>query len=432
MSTLATATPTPVGYVELLRRNRNFRLLWSGEIVSLLGDWFNLIASASLVSQLTESGFAIGSLFIVRMLAPFIVSPIAGVVADRYNRRRILLIADIARAVTVCGFLLVREPDQVWLLYALTAVQLGISGFFFPTRNAILPDIVSPRELGAANAIASATWSVMLALGAALGGLVAGAWGNRPAFIIDALTFVVSAVFILRIRYDQPPALEDTGRTIGAALQQYFDGLRYLRRHADILFIALHKAAVSLMVSGGFQVVQVTIAEQVFVIGRGGGISMGLMFALVGVGTGVGPIVARVFTGDRDRPLRIAILIGYFLAALGLALAAPLWSFGWVLFGTFIRGIGAGTVWVFSTQLLLQLLPNRVRGRIFATEFAILTLMNATGAAAVGSALDTDFTLTTILLWMAALTILPGILWLLWLAAGRLLENRDWGLEIRE
>jgi len=152
------------------------------------------------------------------------------------------------------------------------------------------------------------------------------------------------------------------------------------------------------------------------------------MFALVGVGTGVGPIVARVFSGDRDRPLRIAILIGYFLAALGLALAAPLWSFGWVLFGTFIRGIGAGTVWVFSTQLLLQLVPNHVRGRVFATEFALFTLMSAIGAATIGSALDAGFTLTTVLLWMAGLTILPGILWLLWLAVGRRLEIRDWGL----
>jgi Na+/melibiose symporter-like transporter len=122
-----------MGYGELLRSNRNFRFLWFGQIVSLLGDWFNLIASASLVAMLTQSDFAVGGLFVVRMLAPFLVSPVAGVVADRYDRRQSLIITDITRAVTVLGFLLVQHAGQIWLLYALTAIQLGISGFFFPT-----------------------------------------------------------------------------------------------------------------------------------------------------------------------------------------------------------------------------------------------------------------------------------------------------------
>jgi len=161
----------PVSYNALLRGNQNFRLLWLGQIVSLTGDWFNLIASAALIGELTQSGTAIGSLFVVRMLAPFLVSPIAGVVADRYNRKAILLATDLLRAVVVLGFLLVRSAEHVWVLYLLTAVQLGISGFYFPTRNAILPDLVSRAELGAANAISAATWSTMLALGAAWVGL---------------------------------------------------------------------------------------------------------------------------------------------------------------------------------------------------------------------------------------------------------------------
>ena len=140
----------PIGYLQLIQGNRNFRWLWSGQIVSLLGDWFNLIASAALITKLTDSGFAIGGLFVVRMLAPFLVTPFAGVIADRYNRKRILIIADLIRGFSVLGFLLVREPGDVWLLYALTAVQLGLGGFFFPTRNAILPDIVKPEEIGAA------------------------------------------------------------------------------------------------------------------------------------------------------------------------------------------------------------------------------------------------------------------------------------------
>jgi MFS family permease len=217
-----------ISYSALVRGNANFRNLWLGQIVSLLGDWFNLIASASLLAQLSQSGAAIGGLFVVRMLAPFLMSPIAGVVADRYNRKHILIVTDVARAIVVCGFLLVRTTEQVWLLYALTAVQLAISGFFFPTRNAILPDIVSARELGAANALSSATWSTMLAFGAAIGGLVSGLWGNQPAFVIDVVTFIVSAFFISKIRYQFTDNLVAADKTVAAALKQYFEGLRYM------------------------------------------------------------------------------------------------------------------------------------------------------------------------------------------------------------
>jgi MFS family permease len=332
-----------VGYGELIRSNHNFRYLWFGQIVSLLGDWFNLIASASLIAELTQSGAAIGGLFVVRMLAPFLVSPIAGVVADRYNRKYILIATDIARALTVVGFLFIREPGQIWMLYALTAVQLGISGFFFPTRNAILPDIVTRRELGAANALSSATWSVMLAVGAAIGGLVSGTWGIYPAFTIDALTFIVSAFFLWQLRY-QPTNTDISGsdKTVGAALKQYVEGLRYLKNHPDVLFITLHKAAVSVFVSGGFQVIQVALAQDVFPIGEGGGISLGLMFGVAGVGTGIGPILARRFTGDRDRPMRKAIIVGYILCSVGMILVAPLFDFYSVLLGSAVRGVGGG------------------------------------------------------------------------------------------
>ncbi|MGB1287953.1 MAG: MFS transporter, partial [Aggregatilineales bacterium] len=190
------ATPQPVGYLQLLRQNRNFRILWTGEIVSLLGDWFNLIASASLIALLTESGAAVGGLFVVRMLAPFIVSPISGVFADRYNRKQLLIITDIIRAFTVLGFLLVRSPEMVWLIYVLTALQMAGQGFFVPARNSMLPDITSEQELGTANALSSSTWSVMLAFGAALGGIFSGVFGPYLAFVLDAVTFLVSALIL--------------------------------------------------------------------------------------------------------------------------------------------------------------------------------------------------------------------------------------------
>lgn len=405
----------PLGYLALVRSNRDFRFLWFGQIVSLLGDWFNLIASASSIGYLTQSGIAVGGLFVVRMLAPFLVSPFAGVAADRYNRKHLLILADIGRAITVLGFLLVREPDQVWLLYVLTAIQLAMSGFFFPARNAILPDLVVRRELGTANALSAATWSVMLAFGAALGGIVAGQFGVYPAFVIDGFSFLLSAVLIARIVYHHEPALASADKSVAAAIRQYVDGLRYLWRHKDNLAIALHKGAFALAVSGADSVVQVAIARRVFVIGEGGGTGLGILYATLGVGTGIGPILARHFTGDKERSLRIAIAVSYGLASLGLLIMSSLSNFGVLLVGTTIRGIGGGVVWVFATQLILQRTPDRVRGRVFSTEFAIFTLMSATGSAGGGWLIDNSaLGISGMLRLMASLVLFPGVLWVLW------------------
>lgn len=411
---MASAQATPVGYLQLLRQNKKFRILWAGQIVSLLGDWFNLIASASLIALLTESGAAVGGLFVVRMLAPFLVSPIAGVFADRYNRKHILIITDIVRALTVLCFLFVRSADMVWLIYVLTAIQMGGQGFFFPAKNSILPDVTTEEELGAANALSSVTWSVMLSFGAALGGIFSGIWGPYPAFVLDAITFIVSGIILAQMDYEQPNSLEDSDNSIAAGITQYLDGLNYLRHHLDIFVISIQKMSNALFIAGGFQVVQVLLAENYFPIGEGGGISLGVMYALTGAGTGLGPIVARAFTGDRNRPLRFAIVAGYVCSVIGLLLAASLINFPVVLLGAFLRGFGGGIVWVMSTQLLLQLVPLEVRGRVFSTEFAMNTLGSAIAAGSVGTLLDVNIALPNIILGMAALVIFPFCLWVWW------------------
>ena len=258
----------------------------------------------------------------------------------------------------------------------------------------------------------------MLALGAAIGGLVSGIWGIYPAFVIDGLTFLLSAVFIAQVRLPGAPGLDASDKTVAAALGQYIDGLRYLGKHRDILIIASHKAAIALLMVSGFQIAQVRISEDVFVIGIGGGISLGLLMGVTGIGTGLGPIAARYFTGDQSRALRRFITLGYLIGVLGLVISAPLFDFGSVLFGTLIRGAGGGIVWVFSTQLLLQLVPGDVRGRIFATEFALFTLMSAVGAALAGAALDLSLTLSGLIWVMAILGLIPAGLWALWLNRG--------------
>jgi len=416
--TANTTTETAVSYSDLLRNNRNFRYLWFGQIVSLLGDWFNLVASAALVGMLTQSGLAVGSLFVVRMLAPFLVSPIAGVVADRYNRKHVLIAADLIRAAVVLAFLLVRNPGDVWLLYTLTAVQMAMSGFFDPAHTAILPDISNPRELGAVNALSSATWSVMLALGAALGGLFSGTFGMYPAFVLDTFTFLLSALLLAQIR--MPANLASAAdRTVAAAFGQYLRGLRYLRAHLDVLVVALQKAVMALFFATAFQVLQVAIAQQVFTVGQGGGTSLGLMFGLTGVGSGLGPILARKLTGEDPRSLKEAIAYGYVLAIAGIIVTAPLLSLPIVLLGSFVRSIGSGIIWVFSTHLLLQMVPDEVRGRVFASDFMFFYLGSALASSLVGAALDTTLTIPTIIWTMAAIGVLPTILWTLWVVRSR-------------
>ena len=401
-------TGKPIGYITLIRQNSNFRWLWCGQLVSLLGDWFNLIASAILIADLTGSGFAIGVLFTIRMLAPFFVAPIAGICADRYNRKHLLIITDIIRVFIVFGFLFIRDENDVWLLYTLTTLLFAVSGFFSPARSAILPDVTTPRELGTANALGAATWSVMLALGAAIGGLTTGLFGSQTAFVIDGLTFVLSAGFLLGIKLPDSSSTATEHQT-----RARFTALRYMRQHPDIFFIAIHKAAIALLLSSGFQVVQIEIAKDHFVIGVGGAISLGLMYCVNGIGSGIGPILARRWTGDRDKPLRISISLGYLIGTLGFAIVAPLFGLVEVLIGGFIRSIGGGIAWVFSTQLLLQRTPNEIRGRIFGTEFALFTLMGGIGTAIIGALLD-QFETRTILWGMTGLPLIPAVLWWFW------------------
>ncbi len=402
-----------------MRGNANFRLLWFGQIVSLLGHWFNLIASAALVARLTESGFAVGALFIVRMLVPFLASPLAGVVADRFNRKWILFWSDLVRAVTVLGFLTVRDPGMVWLLYTLTALHAGISAFYFTARTAILPDVVEVRAVGTANAITSATWSVMLALGAAIGGVVAGTLGIWTAYLVDSATFFLSAAFVAQVRLGNVSALQHHDYSLRRVLAEHVVGFRVVFARLGLLLIVLQKSMLMLFFGAAFQVILVAIAQDVFTIGSGGSLSVGVLFAAMGLGTGVGPLAARAVTGDRPDRMHQAILMSYLLAAAGLLVVSWLADLTTVLLGSFLVGLGNGQLWVFSTQLILQWVPATVRGRVLAAEFGFFSLASAISAAVAGVALDWSFPIHDVLAWMAALSMLPALVWGVWMFGNR-------------
>ena len=400
-------------YLALIRSDPEFRKLWYGQIVSLLGDWFGFVASATLVASLTQSGLAIGVLIAVRMLPPFLFSPLAGVVADRYNRKYILILTDILRFFIVLGFLFLREPGDVWIIYALTALQTTMTGFFFPARNAILPDIVDPSQLGSANALSATTWSVMLALGAALGGVFAGYFGVYLAFFVDSLTYLASAAILCFLNYTQ--ATHKRKLSVRGVLADYLIGVRYLKRHRGTLLTACQKMSFALFMGGAMEVVQVSLARDFYTFGKDGSTALGVMYAVTGIGTGVGPIVLRWLTGDDLERVRKGLIGGYAFSILGLAVMAPLPAFGLYLMGGFLRGFGSGINWVFSSHLLMATVDSSKRGRVFSADFAFFTLAHAISTLTAGFLMDRfQLGAGTLILGMAVTLWLPGWIWGRW------------------
>jgi MFS family permease len=173
-------------YIRLLVNNPQYARLWLAQAVSLLGDWFNTIALSTMVSRFTGgSGEAVSFLLLARFLPPLLIGPLAGVLVDRFNRKHLLIFSDAARAAIVLLLLFAGRPDTLWLIYVLTVVQFILSAVFEPGRSALLPAVVRDEDLVAANTLGSVTWSAMLALGAVVGGLVAGLFGSATALIID-------------------------------------------------------------------------------------------------------------------------------------------------------------------------------------------------------------------------------------------------------
>lgn len=341
-----------------------------------MGDWFNLIASTALVGQLTNQGTAISYIFLARFLPLFVFSPIAGVWADRYNRQHIMVAADVMRAVVVLGFLWVREPSHIWLLYLLTIAQFMLSALFTPARSAVIANIVDASDLVTANALDSLTWSSMLAIGSLLGGIVAALFGGRTAFVADAGTFLFSAWLISQITI---PRQLNASMQKGQERFRFVGGMKYLWGVPALLTISLIKGAGSL-VWGGINVLEVNFANQLFPLNiqlleiDGGTMSLGIIYAISGIGTGIGPLLVRQWFGDTPKKMYQAITWGFIWLSGGIFLlstAPNLWFF---LAATLIRTIGSGTVWVFSAALLQTLLPDHVRGRVFAFEFTFLTL----------------------------------------------------------
>ncbi len=407
------------GYFALLRDNRDFRLLWFGQVVSQLGDWFNTIALFTLVQRLTGSGGAVSLVLVTRFLPSVVLGPLSGVLADRFNRRHIMIASDVMRALVVLGFLFIRSPEQVWLAYLLTVIQLAFSAFFEPARSAALPSVVAPRDLVAANAISSVTWSAMLTLGAAIGGPITALFGTDAAFVIDSLTYLVSALLVWGLRLPERPPRPKTPLTLAKALgvTDTLEGLRYVRRRPRVMALLLVKSAWGL--GGGILTLLPVFGEKIFRVSLGAGIGgaalgMSVLFAARGIGTAVGPVLMRRFHGETREQMQRTIGVSFVVGGVFYVLFGLAESLTLALLWLAIAHMGGSVLWVFSTVLLQSTVEDDFRGRVFAAELMLMTLAMAASNYATGVALD-RFQISPRVATVAIglFFVLPGVLWVL-------------------
>src|SRR5437773_4453986 len=403
-----------VRYGELLRANRGFRLLWLGQVVSQMGDWFDTIAVYTIALRLTGSSRSVALIMVARFLPSVVIGPLSGVVADRFSRRSIMITADLLRAVVVLGFLLVRRPDQMWLVYVLTVFQLGFSTFFEPAKTAAIPSLVSNRELLAANAISAITWSVMLTLGAAIGGLVAGWFGTNAAFVLDSLSFVASALLIASVHFPKRPVREKAKLTVGKALgiSDTIEGVRYVKHRPRVFAYLMVKPAWGM--GGGILTLLAVFGGRVFPVAGKTATGIGGLCAARLFGTAIGPIVARRWAGETRKQMQNAIGIGCLIGGAFYIAFAVSRNFVLALLFLLTAHTGGSILWVFSTVLLQREVEDKFRGRVFAAELALLTLTMAASNYLVGELMDRfGFSPRVVTVGVGTCFVLPGLIWFL-------------------
>jgi predicted MFS family arabinose efflux permease len=391
----------------LIRTNRNFRFLWFGQVVSQLGDWFNTVAIFALLFELTGSATAVAVLMVLQVLPVAIVGPAAGVVVDRFDRRRIMIAADLVRGFAVLGLLLVRTPETVWFAYVVTAVQVSASGFFEPARSSTVPMIVERDRLVAANAISTGTWSAMLAIGASLGGLVAATLGRDAAFIINAASFFLSAVFLWQLRI---PARPEHVRA-SAGFKGLAEGLTYMRTHKDVARIALVKGGWALV--GGALLLLTVFGDRVFRIGDSSDAGIGILYGARGIGAMAGSLIVSVLAA-RQRNLVRMIGPSYLIAGTcyaAIAISPTIWVAALAVIAAHIFG---SVLWVSSNVLLQMNVPDEFRGRVFSAELFALAIVQSVVSYLTATALDVFHFSPHVLVAIVGFSLwAPGIHWLL-------------------
>jgi len=337
-----------------------------------------------MVIEMTGQG-RMASWIILAATLPFpLVTPVAGVIADRWDRRKIMIAADLIRAVLTLGFLLVAPSGQVWLVFPILIAIVVVSAFFGPAASAALPNLVTSEQIVAANALNGASWGTMLAVGATIGGFVSHYVGRDASFILDSASYVVSALLIasVRVPFASPREKHETHESSHPG-QDFLDSLRYAARHRGVLGAVLIKTVWGM--GGGVISLLSVLPLQVFHAGDRG---IALLYASRGVGALLGPFIANRFAGGRPRSMAMLAAVGVIVSGVFYAAFAASPTLAIAALCVFIAHLGGGAQWVLSSSLLQRTVNDRILGRISALDMGGITAAMAASTILVGAGID--------------------------------------------
>ena len=364
----------------MLRENADLRRVFVAQVISYLGDWFSFVALVGLVKDLTDSNLLVGLVMVSFSLPSFFVSPLAGPMVDRYDRKRILVVVSLLQAVSALGLLFV-GGGTVWLAFVAQSSVSGLAAIIGPASGAAVPNLARDAdELAKANTLLGSTWGMMLAIGAASGGLFAAVFGRDAAFVANAVSFVVVALVFSRIEAPMQ-APRDPSR-VRARLRPVAD-MREAWGHArrDPVLLALILSKMTFAVGTGIVSQLAVLASDVY---GGGDGARGVLIGARGAGVGLGPLIAMKYTGsDLSRVLKVCGL-----SSLGFCVCylVGIWQPYLVVAAVFVTlgHLGGGAQWTLSSFGVQMRSPDEMRGRIIAGDFAMMTLVMSVTTTLVG------------------------------------------------
>jgi MFS family permease len=355
------------GFLGLLRENPNYRFMWSGQVVSEVGDHYNNVAVFALALSNTGSGLVVAGILISRAICAVLAGPIAGVLLDRMDRKRIMIISDLVRAVIAILFILGIPQGRTWLLYVLSGALMFASPFFSSGRASILPTIATKHELHSANSLTQLTQWTTLTLGSFLGGTSVSQFGYKLAFLFNAVSFLFSAWCISRLHVENGFRAERSdvsGDKVVRPWHEYTEGLRYMRSSPLILGIGL--VAVGWATGGGAaQILFSVFGEVVFHRGPTG---IGIIWGCAGIGLIIGALFAhRLGKTISFENYKRSVSICYVIHGGSYVLFSQAKTFGWALFFIGLSRAAVAVSSVLNVTQQLRHVSNEFRGRVFAT-----------------------------------------------------------------